>query len=216
MPCMRAPCYASPAADHNDHNDSADRRARLAGLNIRAQDVSRVANNRENYLTLPTRSSLLFLSECCHPLCNYAIAPRSSPSRTRWPDIMQTARFRMTHVVLAAAHLDSDPTNNRLMKLRAFCQRRSMLHDRPHRWAQRWITYRRRSAVGDLFLGPYPALIAAPRSKRTPQGLGSSRGQRIKSADKICRSGVSRVSPSVARGDCRIRRKSADTASSRL
>jgi len=27
--------------------------------------------------------------------------------------------------------------------------------------AQRWITYRRRSAVGDLFLGPYPALIAA-------------------------------------------------------
>src|SRR5271166_6657758 len=27
--------------------------------------------------------------------------------------------------------------------------------------AQRWITYRRRSADGDLFLGPYPALIAA-------------------------------------------------------
>jgi hypothetical protein len=24
-----------------------------------------------------------------------------------------------------------------------------------------WITYRRRSADGDLFLGPYPALIAA-------------------------------------------------------
>jgi putative DNA primase/helicase len=33
-----------------------------------------------------------------------------------------------------------------------------MLHDRPHHLAQRWITYRRRSAVGDLFLGPYPAI----------------------------------------------------------
>jgi hypothetical protein len=44
-----------------------------------------------------------------------------------------------------------------------------MLHDRPHHLAQRWITYRRRSAVGDLFLGPYPALIAA--LTRTSQGL---------------------------------------------
>jgi hypothetical protein len=49
-----------------------------------------------------------------------------------------------------------------------------MLHDRPHHLAQRWITYRRRSAVGDLFLGPYPALIAALTSKRTSRGLGSS------------------------------------------
>ena len=61
----------------------------------------------------------------------------------------------MTRVVLAAAHLDSDPTNNRLKNLRALCQRCHMLHDRPHHLAQRWITYRRRSAVGDLFLGPY-------------------------------------------------------------
>jgi hypothetical protein len=67
----------------------------------------------------------------------------------------------MTRVVLAAAHLDSDPTNNRLKNLRALCQRCHMLHDRPHHLSQRWITYRRRSAVGDLFLGPYPALIAA-------------------------------------------------------
>jgi hypothetical protein len=34
-----------------------------------------------------------------------------------------------------------------------------MLHDRPHHLAQRWITYRRRTADGDLFLGPYTALI---------------------------------------------------------
>jgi hypothetical protein len=29
----------------------------------------------------------------------------------------------MTPVVLAAAHLDSDPTNNRMKNLRALCQR---------------------------------------------------------------------------------------------
>jgi len=60
----------------------------------------------------------------------------------------------MTRVVLAAAHLDSDPTNNRLKNLRALCQRCHLLHDRSHRLAQRWITYRRRLADGDLFLGP--------------------------------------------------------------
>ena len=74
----------------------------------------------------------------------------------------------MTRVVLAAAHLDSDPTNNRLKNLRALCQRCHMLHDRPHHLAQRWITYRRRSAVGDLFLGPYPAMIAAPHHTCLP------------------------------------------------
>ncbi len=97
----------------------------------------------------------------------------------RWPDLMDATRFRMTRVVLAAAHLDSDPTNNRLKNLRALCQRCHMLHDRPHHLAQRWITYRRRSAVGDLFLGPYPILIAALTSKRTSQGLQSG-GRRIK------------------------------------
>jgi hypothetical protein len=37
----------------------------------------------------------------------------------------------MTRVVLAAAHLDSDPTNNRLKNLRALCQR--CPSDDPHR-----------------------------------------------------------------------------------
>jgi hypothetical protein len=36
----------------------------------------------------------------------------------------------MTRVVLPAAHLDSDPTNNRAKNLRALCQRCHMLHDR--------------------------------------------------------------------------------------
>jgi hypothetical protein len=71
----------------------------------------------------------------------------------------------MTRVVLAAAHLDSDPANNRTKNLRA-------LHDRPHHLAQRWITYRRRPAASDLFLGPYPALIPALTSKRTAGLLG--------------------------------------------
>src|ERR1700735_3932586 len=80
----------------------------------------------------------------------------------RWPDLVEATRLRVTRVVLAAAHLDSDPTNNRLKNLRALCQRCHMLHDQPHHLVQRWITYRRRSAVGDLFFGPYPG-----RTKRT-------------------------------------------------
>ena len=86
--------------------------------------------------------------------------------------------------MLAAAHLDSDPTNNRLKNLRALCQRCHMLHDRPHHLVQRWVTYRRRSAVGDLFLGPYPALIAALTSKRTSQGFA---------IHKISHEGVARI-----------------------
>ena len=74
----------------------------------------------------------------------------------RWPDLVESVRLRNTRVVLAAAHLDGDPTNNRLRNLRALCQRCHMLHDRPQHMFQRWITYRRRFAVGDLFLGRYP------------------------------------------------------------
>jgi hypothetical protein len=52
-----------------------------------------------------------------------------------------------------------------------------MLHDRPHHHlAQRRITYRRRRAVGDLFLGPYPALIAALSSRQSAGQLGAGAG----------------------------------------
>ena len=37
-------------------------------------------------------------------------------------------------VVLAAAHLDSNPAHNRLANLRGLCQRCHMLHDRPFTW----------------------------------------------------------------------------------
>jgi len=72
------------------------------------------------------------------------------PGPQLWTEPVQTTR-----VVLACAHLDHDPTNNRASNLRAFCQRCHMLHDREeHRW-RRAITYRSRRALGDLFLGPY-------------------------------------------------------------
>jgi hypothetical protein len=61
----------------------------------------------------------------------------------------------MTRVVLAAAHLDNDPANSRLSNLRGLCRRCHMLHDRPFHLAQRWLTYRRRWAIGDLFFGRY-------------------------------------------------------------
>jgi len=63
--------------------------------------------------------------------------------------------LRTTRVMLAAAHLDHDPANNRLRNLRSLCQRCHLVHDRAWHLLQRWITYRLRYARGDLFLGPY-------------------------------------------------------------
>jgi hypothetical protein len=80
----------------------------------------------------------------------------------RWPDLIEIAHMRLTRVVLAAAHLDNNPANNRLANLRGLCQRCHVLHDRPFHLAQRWLTYRRRLAIGDLWLGPYDMLPSAP------------------------------------------------------
>jgi hypothetical protein len=73
----------------------------------------------------------------------------------RWPDLEYLMQLRTTRVVLAAAHLDHDPTNNGLRNLRSLCQRCHLIHDRPHHLAQRRVTYLLRRAAGDLFLGPY-------------------------------------------------------------
>src|SRR5689334_16082814 len=73
----------------------------------------------------------------------------------RWPDLEEMTRQYTTRVVLAAAHLDNDPGNNRLRNLRSLCQRCHLIHDRAWHLLQRWITYRLRYARGDLFLGPY-------------------------------------------------------------
>jgi hypothetical protein len=64
---------------------------------------------------------------------------------------------RITRVVLATAHLDHDPTNNRLRNLKALCQRCHMRHDRDEHRRRRWLTLRMRKAIGDLFSGLYRA-----------------------------------------------------------
>ena len=93
-----------------------------------------------------------------------------------WPDLIEVLHVRRTRVVLAAAHLDNDPANNRLSNLRSLCQRCHMLHDRPFHLAQRWLTYHRRLAIGDLFHGRYGiqppplALFAQPTRKVAARG----------------------------------------------
>jgi hypothetical protein len=58
-------------------------------------------------------------------------------------------------VVLATAHLDHDPGNNRPRNLAALCQRCHLAHDRPEHRRRRAATLHRRRALGDLFAGPY-------------------------------------------------------------
>ena len=61
---------------------------------------------------------------------------------------------RTTYVVLACAHLDHDPGNNRPGNLAALCQRCHMLHDaEEHRWQRWWNLYRQR-ALRDLYEDP--------------------------------------------------------------
>jgi hypothetical protein len=74
-----------------------------------------------------------------------------------WPDYAEYARLRTTGVVLAAAHRDHDPANNRGRNLKALCQRCHLLHDRAEHRRRSRLTMLKRRALGDLFLGPYPA-----------------------------------------------------------
>jgi hypothetical protein len=89
----------------------------------------------------------------------------------RWPDLIDAGHFRMTRVVLAAAHLDNNPANNRLANLRGLCQRCHLLHDLPFHRVQRWLTFRRRWAVGDLFLGLYELQMSLPLFSKPGQML---------------------------------------------
>ena len=90
----------------------------------------------------------------------------------RWPDLVEIAQIRQTRVVLAAAHLDHNPSNNRLRNLKSLCQRCHMIHDRPHHLAQRRITYLLRRALGDLFLGPYSVYFALQAPGFPPPSSG--------------------------------------------
>ena len=74
-------------------------------------------------------------------------------------DLIEMAQTRHTRVILAAAHLDHNPGNNRLRNMKGLCQRSHLIHDRPHHLARRRITYLLRRALGDLFFGPYSVAL---------------------------------------------------------
>jgi 5-methylcytosine-specific restriction endonuclease McrA len=71
------------------------------------------------------------------------------------PSIVAWMAGRFVRVVLACAHLDHDPENSSDANLMSLCQRCHLIHDSPHHLVQRRITFRARSAIGDLFAGLY-------------------------------------------------------------
>ena len=73
------------------------------------------------------------------------------PRQLRLDDGTGPVPPRTTRVVLATAHLDHDPGNNRLRNLAALCQRCHLAHDRPEHRRRRAATLRARRAIGDLF-----------------------------------------------------------------
>jgi hypothetical protein len=108
--------------------------------------------------------------------------------QARWPDIEEAVAFRQTRVILAAAHLDHDPGNNRQRNLKSLCQRCHMIHDRSYHLARRRITYLLRRALGDLFLGPYSARstladIRGPKPSSTEIQHNMSRAIRFRTSE---------------------------------
>ena len=87
----------------------------------------------------------------------------------RWPDLMEAIHLRQTRVVLAAAHLDHNPRNNRMRNLKCLCQRCHLIHDRSHHMARRRITYLLRRAIGDLFFGLYSACSVLEEARKPRQ-----------------------------------------------
>ncbi|MEK0085107.1 hypothetical protein [Benzoatithermus flavus] len=72
-----------------------------------------------------------------------------------WPDIVEFTAAVKRRIVLGTAHLDHDPQNSAVRNLRALCQRCHLRHDRDEHRRRRRLTWLRRRALGDLFLGPY-------------------------------------------------------------
>ena len=56
-----------------------------------------------------------------------------------------------TRVVLASAHLNHNPVDNRPRNLAALCQRCHMIHDAREHRRRRWLNAFRLRAIGDLF-----------------------------------------------------------------
>ena len=61
------------------------------------------------------------------------------------------AHVRITRVVLATAHLNHDPGDNRPRNLAALCQRCHMIHDAAEHRRRRGANAFRVRAIGDLF-----------------------------------------------------------------
>lgn len=57
----------------------------------------------------------------------------------------------VTRVILASAHLNHDPGDNRPRNLAALCQRCHMVHDAAEHRRRRWLNAFRLRAIGDLF-----------------------------------------------------------------
>jgi hypothetical protein len=74
------------------------------------------------------------------------------------PSPAPAAPIRTTKVVLAAAHLDHNPSHcgRRHRNIKALCQRCHLSHDRLEHRGQIRLTLKERRALGDLFSGPYP------------------------------------------------------------
>ena len=60
-------------------------------------------------------------------------------------------RPRVTRGVLASAHLNHDPGDNRPRNLAALCQRCHMIHDAAEHRRRRWVNRFRVRAIRDLF-----------------------------------------------------------------
>jgi hypothetical protein len=84
---------------------------------------------------------------------------RSGKGRVLRREVSITAELltnvRTTRVILATAHRDHDPTNNRFHNLSALCQRCHLALDSEEHKRRRWFTLFRLRALGDPFLGPY-------------------------------------------------------------
>jgi hypothetical protein len=87
-----------------------------------------------------------------------AIWRNGSGRRAPSPAPDADAGVRTTKVVLAAAHLDHNPSycGRRHRNIRALCRRCHLLHDRAEHRRQIRLTLRKRRAIGDPFSDPYP------------------------------------------------------------
>ena len=72
-----------------------------------------------------------------------------------WPDIVDISAGKMSRVVLACCHKDSNPGNNHPANLAAWCQWCRLAADREWSRHQTRITIKLRRSLGDLFTGPY-------------------------------------------------------------